>query len=128
MIGGKASPKEQVLWLQIIKFLHSPPTEEEVVLLPRLRVLPLVVNLAQSVSPSNIAVVFSHATVDLVLEWALLMQGNILEVYVRPNWIALVHHLDLLIVEAEVQKLLRVGDVGLNLLTLDGKLVHFFGI
>ena len=61
MMGGKASPKEQVLWLQIIKFLHSPPAEEEVVLLPRLRVLPLVVNLAQSVSPSNIAVVFSHA-------------------------------------------------------------------
>jgi hypothetical protein len=38
---------------------------------------------------------------------------------VRPNRIALVHHLDLLIVQAEVQILLRVCDVGLNLVPVD---------
>ena len=85
-----------------------------------LRVLMLVVDLAEGVSPADIVVVLVYARVYLVLQGSLLMQRDVLQVHVRIDGIALVHHLNLLVPLAESQELLGVGEEALGGGGLDG--------
>lgn len=114
MVSGQIGRVEEVLRLEVVEFLHAPPAEEEVELLLSLRVLVLVVDLAEGVAPADVLIVLVDARVDLVLERALLVQGDILEVDVGVDGIALVHHLDLLVAKAESQELLGVGEEALG--------------
>lgn len=114
MMGGQVGRVEQVLWLEIIEFLHPPPAKEEVVLLLSLHILILVVDLAEGVAPADVLVVLVNAGVDLVLEGTLLMQGYILQEDMRIDGIALVHHLNLLVALAESQEFLGVGEEALG--------------
>lgn len=114
MVGGEIGGIEEVLGLEIIEFLHAPPAEEEVVLLLGLHILILVVDLAEGVAPADVLVVLVDARVYLVLERTLLMQGDILQVDVWVDRIALVHHLDLLVALAKSQEFLCISEEALG--------------
>lgn len=55
------------------------------------------VDLAEGVAPADVAVVLVDSGVDLVLEGTFLMQGDILQVDMGVDRIALVHDLYLLV-------------------------------
>lgn len=73
------------------------------------------VYLAECVSSPDVLVVFIDSGVDFVLEWPLLVEGDVLKKYVVEDWVDLVHHLDLLVLHCELEVFLRVSDVAAGL-------------
>lgn len=106
MLVSEFAADPQVLGLQVIEFLHSPPAHEECCFAAM-----GVVDLAQSVASPDVVVVLVVLGVDLVLQGPLLVQRDVLQVYVRQNGVTLVHYLYLLILLAHRQVFVRLTDV-----------------
>jgi hypothetical protein len=120
VVVGEVGSDFQVLWLEIIELLHASSAEEKLVLLVFVVFLIGVIYLAESVSSSDVMVVAVYFRVDLVLHRPLFVEGYVLEVDMTVDGVDLVHHLDLLVLQAILQVLPRILDVGL--LGLNGML------
>ena len=120
VVVGEVGSDFQVLWLEIIELLHASSAEEELVLLVFVLFLIGVIYLTKSVPSSDVMVVAVYFRVDLVLHRPLFVEGYVLEVDVTVDGVDLVHHLDLFVLQAILQVLLRIRDVGL--LGLNGML------
>lgn len=67
MMSGKIGSNLQILGLQIIKFLHSSPAKEDIILLMSIIVLIFMINLAKCISSSYVAVILAYLCINLVL-------------------------------------------------------------
>jgi len=69
------------------------------------------INLAESVSSSDVMIVAVHFGIYLVFHRSLLVKRDILEIDLIVDWIDLVHNFDFFIFQTVVQILLWVCDV-----------------
>jgi len=111
VIVGKVSSNFEILRLKIIEFFHASPAEEEVILLIFVLLLVRMINLAESVSSSDVMIVTVHFGIDLVFHRSLLVKRDVLEIDLIVDGIDLVHNLDFFIFQTVVQILLWVCDV-----------------
>ena len=111
VIVGKVSSNFEILRLKIIEFFHASPAEEEVILLIFVLLLVRMINLAESVSSSDVMIVAVHFGIYLVFHRSLLVKRDILEIDLIVDWIDLVHNFDFFIFQTVVQILLWVCDV-----------------
>lgn len=68
----------------------------------------IIVDLAESISPSYVSIKFPNLCVHLVFQRPFLMQRYVLKIYPVKHWILLIHDFDLLFALAELEELMSV--------------------
>jgi len=87
----------------------------------------LMIYLTKSVAPSNIAVVSVYFGVYFILERSFFVEWDVFEIYIVPDWIALVHNFNFFVFQAKCKKLLWVCDALLFIYLLLDLVVFMFG-
>lgn len=114
VLVGKFAIYFEILDLQVIELFHPSAAHEQAIFLPLesliLLFLQFTVELHKGITSTDVLVVEIIFRVDLILQRPLLMQGDILQVYIGQDRIALIHNLDLLTFSAIFQQLMRISD------------------